>query len=193
MAEEKDIIEEVTIEEPTSKVEPDDILVDDKTAKKGYVKFRVARAEEDAKKSLLKELGFNDIEEAKNAFLKQKELESEYNKLSDLMNTQKIAEVESKKASLLKRELEKEKVFDSEALCNYVDFKSLELDEAGNLKDVDKVVSALKEKKPNFFGVDVLKSDEHLSGEPSRTPGLREETDPLKAFGQYVDFLKQKQ
>lgn len=159
-----------------------------------YVKIR----EEKAREKLLKELGVKDVEEAKNKLANADKALEKVQEIERKLEAQETEKVNSKKVKLLTEILDKEKVFDSDALINYVDLDSIELDAAGRISSEDSkaIVSQLKELKPNYFGKEFIKSDAYKKSDSSQENPANDYKDDYDA-GNYqaviAKFLKNKQ
>lgn len=128
-----------------------------KEDKQSYVKIR----EEKAREKLLKELGVKDVEEAKSKLANADKALEKVQEIERKLEAQETEKVNSNKVKLLTEILDKEKVFDSDALINYIDLDSIKLDAAGRISTEDSkaIVNQLKELKPNYFGKEFIKSD----------------------------------
>lgn len=136
--------------DPTKRAEDD-------VKKESYVKIRIDKAID----SLLKQLGVADVNEASSLIEAGK---TSANRISELENTianERTARVNETKRNKLIHLLDNEKVFDSDALLNYVDINKVEIDDAGQIKDSANIISALKEKKPHYFGKESVGTDKH--------------------------------
>lgn len=159
-----------------------------------YVKIR----EEKAREKLLKELGVKDVEEAKSKLANADKALEKVQEIERKLEAQETEKVNSKKVKLLTEILDKEKVFDSDALINYVDLDSVELDAAGRISSEDSkaIVSQLKELKPNYFGKEFIKSDAYKKSDSSQENPANDYKDDYDA-GNYqaviAKFLKNKQ
>lgn len=122
-----------------------------------YVKIR----EEKAREKLLKELGVKDIEEAKTKLANADKALEKVEAIEKKLEAQETERTNSKKVKLLTEILDNEKVFDSDALINYIDLDEVELDANGriSLEDSKEIVNQLKQLKPNYFGKEFVKSD----------------------------------
>lgn len=158
-----------------------------------YVKIR----EEKAREKLLKELGVKDVEEAKNKLANADKALEKVQEIERKLEAQETEKVNSKKVKLLTEILDKEKVFDSDALINYVDLDSIELDAAGriNSEDSKAIVSQLKELKPNYFGKEFIKSDAYKKSDSSQenpANDYKEDYDAGNYQAVIAKFLKNK-
>lgn len=131
-----------------------------------YVKIR----EEKAREKLLKELGVKDVEEAKTKLANADKALEKVEAIEKKLQAQETEKVNSKKVKLLTEILDKEKVFDSDALINYVDLDEIELDATGKISSEDSkaIVSQLKELKPNYFGKEFIKSDAYKKSDSTQ-------------------------
>lgn len=158
-----------------------------------YVKIR----EEKAREKLLKELGVKDVEEAKSKLANADKALEKVQEIERKLEAQETEKVNSKKVKLLTEILDKEKVFDSDALINYIDLDSVELDAAGRISSEDSkaIVSQLKELKPNYFGKEFIKSDAYKKSDSSQENPANDYKDDYDA-GNYqaviAKFLKNK-
>ncbi len=159
-----------------------------------YVKIR----EEKAREKLLKELGVKDVEEAKNKLANADKALEKVQEIERKLEAQETEKVNSKKVKLLTEILDKEKVFDSDALINYLDLDSIKLDATGKISSEDSkaIVSQLKELKPNYFGKEFIKSDAYKKGASSQENPANDYKEDYEA-GNYqaviAKFLKNKQ
>lgn len=158
-----------------------------------YVKIR----EEKAREKLLKELGVKDVEEAKSKLANADKALEKVQEIERKLEAQETEKLNSKKVKLLTEILDKEKVFDSDALINYIDLDSVELDAAGRISSEDSkaIVSQLKELKPNYFGKEFIKSDAYKKSDSSQENPANDYKDDYDA-GNYqaviAKFLKNK-
>lgn len=186
--------EEVTV---PPKVEPkddeDEDDEDDKKQSKSYVKIR----EEKARKSLLKQLGVDDVEDAKAKLDSGKEALAKIAQLEARLASEESKRINQLKNSQLTNLLDKENVFDSEALLHYLDLDTIELSQDGSLKDPVGIVEALKARKPNYFGKEFVRSDAYIKGTPQNTSANSFEEaykngDYVGATASYLKSLKNK-
>lgn len=156
-----------------------------------YVKIR----EEKAREKLLKELGVKDIEEAKTKLANADKALEKVEAIEKKLQAQETEKVNSKKVKLLTEILDKEKVFDSDALINYVDLDEIKLDANGRISSEDSkaIVSQLKELKPNYFGKEFIKSDVYKKSDSNQENPVNDYKDDYDA-GNYqaviAKFLK---
>ena len=156
-----------------------------------YVKIR----EEKAREKLLKELGVKDIEEAKTKLANADKALEKVEAIEKKLQAQETEKVNSKKVRLLTEILDKEKVFDSDALINYIDLDEIELDATGkiSLEDSKEIVSQLKELKPNYFGKEFIKSDAYKKSDSNQENPVNDYKEDYEA-GNYeaviAKFLK---
>ena len=110
-----------------------------------YVKIR----EEKAREKLLKELGVKDIEEAKTKLANADKALEKVEAIEKKLEAQETERTNSKKVKLLTEILDNEKVFDSDALINYIDLDEVELDANGRISSEDskEIISQLKQLK----------------------------------------------
>lgn len=156
---------------------------------KGYVKIRVDRAKEQTTNSILKDLGVSSIDEAKQKMADASKALDEVTKLKAKIEAQEYEnEVRSKK-QLLTKVLDDEKVFDTDALINYVDLDKVEI-ENGQVKDADKIIASLKKAKPNFFGKFQTVSDGYIKGQESKPLTALEKQKNGNNVGAINDYLK---
>lgn len=157
-------VEEETKQEETKTVEKEPEKKEDTTEEVGYVKIRVNRAIEQTEKKLLDELGVENLDDAKMKLEKADKALTEVEKLRAEINQERYEKELNVKHSLMTKVLDEHKVFDSDALINYLDLDKVEV-ENGVIKDSDKIVEKLKEFKPNFFGTTVSQSDDFIKGQ----------------------------
>lgn len=156
-----------------------------------YVKIR----EEKAREKLLKELGVKDVEEAKTKLANADKALEKVEAIEKKLQAQETEKVNSKKVRLLTEILDKEKVFDSDALINYIDLDEIELDATGkiSLEDSKEIVSQLKELKPNYFGKEFIKSDAYKKSDSNQENPVNDYKEDYEA-GNYeaviAKFLK---
>ena len=155
-----------------------------------YVKIRVDRAKEQTKNEILKELGVADLESAKQLIANGTTALDEVNKLKAKIEAQeKETEVATKK-SLLSKVLENEKVFDADALINYVDLDKVQI-ENGEVKDSANIVASLKKAKPNFFGTFQTTSDNYVKGQTTAPQTALDKQKAGNTVGAINDYLKE--
>ena len=134
--------------------------------KKSFVKIR----EEKARKQLLKELGVKDIAEAKDKLSKADDALSRIEAIEKQLNAQAEEKVNSVKVNELTNILNAQHVFDADALINYVDLDSIELNNGHISKeDATSIVNSLKELKPNYFGKEFIKTDSYKKNQSNNT------------------------
>lgn len=156
-----------------------------------YVKIR----EEKAREKLLKELGVKDVEEAKTKLANADKALEKVEAIEKKLQAQETEKVNAKKVKLLTEILDKEKVFDSDALINYIDLDEIELDATGRISSEDSkaIVSQLKELKPNYFGKEFIKSDAYKKSDSNQENPVNDYKDDYDA-GNYqaviAKFLK---
>lgn len=164
-----------------------------KEDKQSYVKIR----EEKAREKLLKELGVKDVEEAKNKLANADKALEKVQEIERKLEARETEKVNSNKVKLLTEILDKEKVFDSDALINYIDLDSIKLDATGRISSEDSkaIVSQLKEIKPNYFGKEFIKSDAYKKSDSSQENPANDYKEDYEA-GNYqaviAKFLKNK-
>lgn len=158
--------EEITTQSSESEETNKDAETKTKEKPTSYVKIR----EEQAREKLLKELGVKDIEEAKTKLANADKALEKVEAIEKKLQAQETEKVNSKKVKLLTEILDKEKVFDSDALINYIDLDEIELDSNGRISvdDSKAIVSQLKELKPNYFGKEFIKSDAYKKSDSSQ-------------------------
>lgn len=154
-----------------------------------YVKLRVERAKEQTTKEILKELGVDNLENAKQLIANGTTALDEVNKLKAKIEAQEKENEISVKKSLLSKVLENEKVFDADALINYVDLDKVEI-ENGEIKDSQNIISSLKKVKPNFFGVTQMTSDNYVKGQTSAPMTALDKQKAGNNVGAINDYLK---
>ena len=156
---------------------------------KGYVKIRVDRAKEQTTNAILKELGVKDINEAKEKMANGTKALEEVQKLQAKIEAQNYENDIRAKRQLLTKVLDEQKVFDTDALINYVDLDKVEL-ENGQVKDVENIVASLKKAKPNFFGKFETISDGYIKGQTSKPTTALEKQKSGNVVGAIDDYLK---
>lgn len=134
---------------------------------KSYVKIR----EEKAQQQIFKALGVKNIEEAKEKLNNADKALSKVQEIEKKLEAQETEKVYSAKVKELTRILDNEKVFDSDALVNYVDLDSFEL-KNGKISEEDagEIIKSLKKVKPKFFGTETVKSDTYQKTEGTQKP-----------------------
>lgn len=155
----------------------------------GYVKIRVDRAKEQTTKSILNELGVANLDEAKQKIADGTKALDEVNKLKAQLEAQKYESEVRTKRQLLTKVLDTEKVFDADALLNYVDLDKVKL-ENGQIQDVDNIVASLKQAKPNFFGSKETVSDGYVRGQAQQPLTPLEKQKKGNVVGAIDDYLK---
>lgn len=150
--EETTVVEETVAEEATTEQKP--------VAKpQSFVKIREQKAVEKTTSSILQELGVKDIEEAKTKLAKADEALDRITKLEQRLESRDYEDTYNNKVNQLVKLLEKENVFDAEALVNYIDVDKVDLDKSGKITDTETIINQLKERKPNYFGKDFVRTD----------------------------------
>ena len=188
------VVEEVKVETPV--VETKDggneevSLTKKEDAKVDYVKIRVERAKEQTTKNILKELGVENLEDAKKALADGSKALEEVSKLKAKLEAQDHESEVAKKKSLLTKVLNDEKVFDADALINYVDLDKVEIDETGAIKDKDGIINSLKSAKPNFFGKFETVSDNYVKGQTTKPLTALDKQNNGDKIGAIQDYLK---
>lgn len=133
-----------------------------KPQEESYVKHRVERAKETAQKNIFNSLGVSSLEEIQTKLTQLEKLEKQLNDLTSKLEENELSTKRNNKRNLLKSRLDKEKVFDSEALLHYVDIDKVEI-ENDTIKNCDDIIKELKTKKPNFFGTEKIVSDKFIN------------------------------
>lgn len=149
---------DVVVEKEEQKEEP----------KVNYVKERVDRAKKQTTENILKDLGVDTIDNAKKLISEGAKALDEVTKLKAKIEEQEYKSLLNNKRQLLSKILDNEKVFDSDALINYIDLDKVEI-ENGEIKNSDVIVENLKKAKPNFFGEFKTVSDEYKKGDINNT------------------------
>lgn len=149
---------DVVVEKEEQKEEP----------KVNYVKERVDRAKKQTTENILKDLGVDTIDNAKKLISEGAKALDEVTKLKAKIEEQEYKSLLNNKRQLLSKILDNEKVFDSDALINYIDLDKVEI-ENGEIKNSDVIVENLKKAKPNFFGEFKTVSDEYKKGDVNNT------------------------
>lgn len=156
---------------------------------KGYVKIRVDRAKEQTTTAILKELGVANIDEAKKKMADGTKALEEVAKLTAKIEAQEYENNVRNKRQLLTKVLDEQKVFDTDALINYIDLDKVEI-ENGQVKDVDNIVASLKKAKPNFFGKFQTVTDGYIKGQESKPMTALEKQKSGNNVGAINDYLK---
>ena len=160
------------------------------TEQVNYVKYRVERAREQAQKDMLKDLGVKDLDEAKTLISNGNKALEEVQKLQARLDAEEKHKVEVLKKSKLTKLLDNEKVFDSDALVNYLDLDKVELDETGEIKDSENIINSLKKAKPNFFGKFETITDGYIKGQTTQPMTALEKQKAGDKIGAINDYLK---
>ena len=156
---------------------------------KGYIKIRVDRAKEQTTNAILKELGVNNLDEAKQKMADGTKALEEVAKLTAKIEAQNYENEVRNKRQLLTKVLDEQKVFDTDALINYVDLDKVEI-ENGQVKDVENIVASLKKAKPNFFGKFQTVTDGYIKGQESKPLTALEKQKNGNNVGAINDYLK---
>ena len=160
------------------------------TEQVNYVKYRVDRAKEQAQKDMLKDLGVKDLEEAKTLIANGTKALEEVQKLQARLDAEEKNKVNANKKQLLTTLLNNEKVFDADALINYLDLEKVEIAEDGTLKDSENIINSLKKAKPNFFGKYQTVTDGYVKGQTSQPMTAIEKQKAGDKIGAINDYLK---
>ena len=138
-----------------------------KQENKSFVKIR----EDKAREKLLKELGVKSIDEAKQKLANADTALSKIEAIEKKLQAQETEQLNSKKVKVLTELLDNEKVFDADALINYIDLDKVELDSTGKIstEDSKSIIASLKKLKPNYFGKEFIKSDAFSKSNTSTT------------------------
>jgi len=160
------------------------------TEQVNYVKYRVDRAKEQAQKDMLKDLGVKDLDEAKNLIANGTKALEEVQKLQARLDAEEKSKVVADKKAKLTKLLDKEKVFDADALVNYLDLDKVQLDETGEIKDSENIINSLKKAKPNFFGKFETITDGYVKGQTSQPMTAIEKQKAGDKIGAINDYLK---
>lgn len=179
--------EEVETEEKGGNVQ----ITKEEDTKVDYVKIRVDRAKQQTEKSLLKDLGVDKVDDAKKLIEDGKTALEEVRKLQAKLEEQEQEAIANQKRNTLIKLLDEQKVFDSEALVNYVDLDKVEIVN-GTIQDAENVVASLKKAKPNFFGSFELTGDKYIKGNevPKKTPlDKQKEGDNVGAINDYLKSI----
>jgi hypothetical protein len=156
---------------------------------KGYVKIRVDRAKEQTTTAILKELGVTNLDEAKKKMADGTKALEEVAKLTAKIEAQEQENIVRTKRQLLTTVLDEQKVFDTDALINYIDLDKVEI-ENGQVKDVENIVASLKKAKPNFFGKFQTVTDGYIKGQESKPMTALEKQKSGNNVGAINDYLK---
>ena len=159
------------------------------TEQVNYVKYRVDRAKEQAQKDMLKDLGVKDLEEAKTLISNGTKALEEVQKLQARLDAEEKDKVNSNKKQLLTTLLNNEKVFDADALINYLDLDKVQV-ENGEIKDSENIINSLKKAKPNFFGKYQTVTDGYVKGQTSQPMTAIEKQKAGDKIGAINDYLK---
>lgn len=160
------------------------------TEQVNYVKYRVDRAKEQAQKDMLKDLGVKDLDEAKTLIANGTKALEEVQKLQARLDAEEKNKVNANKKQLLTTLLNNEKVFDADALINYLDLEKVEIAEDGTLKDSENIINSLKKAKPNFFGKYQTVTDGYVKGQTSQPITAIEKQKAGDKIGAINDYLK---
>ena len=139
---------------------------------------------------MLKDLGVKDLDEAKNLIANGTKALEEVQKLQARLDAEEKSKVEANKKAKLTKLLENEKVFDADALVNYLDLEKVQLDESGEIKDSENIVNSLKKAKPNFFGKFETITDGYIKGQTSQPMTALEKQKAGDKIGAINDYLK---
>lgn len=160
------------------------------TEQVNYVKYRVERAKEQAQKDMLKDLGVKDLEEAKSLIQNGNKALEEVQKLQARLDAEEKEKINNSKKSKLASLLNNEKVFDADALINYLNLDKVELDETGEIKDSENIINSLKKAKPNFFGKFETVTDGYVKGQTTQPMTALEKQKAGDKIGAINDYLK---
>lgn len=189
---------EPVVEDVKSETTKEEVIVTDDNGGKnpteeekvGYVKIRVERAKTQAVKEVLKELGVETISDAKKLVANGTEALSEVQKLKEKLEQKEYEEEINIKKNLLIKLLDKEKVFDSEALINYLDLDKVKV-ENGEVQDSEAIITSLKQAKPNFFGKFETISDDYVKGQTTQPKTALDKQKAGDTVGAINDYLKE--
>lgn len=161
-AEQEEVEEESTEVKEEEKEEKEEVK---KPENKSFVKIR----EDKAREKIFKELGVKDLDEAKAKLENADKALQKVEEIEKKLEAQEKLKEDNLKVKELTRILDKEHVFDSEALINYINLDEIEL-ENNKIKadDAKSIVASLKELKPNYFGKEFIKSDVYTKGETQK-------------------------
>ena len=173
------VVEKVEIEDGGNK----------NTEQVNYVKYRVDRAKEQAQKDMLKDLGVKNIEEAKTLISNGTKALEEVQKLQARLDAEEKNKVNANKKQLLTTLLNNEKVFDADALINYLDLDKVQV-ENGEIKDSENIINSLIKAKPNFFGKYQTITDGYVKGQTSQPMTAIEKQKAGDKIGAINDYLK---
>lgn len=161
-------VEEVTTNEvvaPVVEVEAEKPVVEQVSP----TQHRVARAERQTEERILKELGFETLDDIRSQLERAKSLEVEKSKL------EKSIELDKHKQALLGK-LNERDVFDADMLLTLVSEEDLD----GG--DYEAIVKALEEKKPKYF------TQKALGGASHTVSAKQEAVDPMLKAQQSGDY-----
>ena len=158
--EEINTTEEEVVSTPTETVSNDEV-------KQSYVKIR----EEKARQQIFKALGVKNIDEAKEKLDNADKALEKVQEIEKKLEAQETEKIYNYKIKELTKILDNEHVFDSDALVNYIDLDSFDL-QNGRISDDDAegIVNSLKRLKPKYFGTETVKSDEYQKTEVKQKP-----------------------
>ena len=106
-----------------------------------------------------------------------------------ILNAEEKDKVNSNKKQLLTTLLNNEKVFDADALINYLDLDKVQV-ENGEIKDSENIINSLKKAKPNFFGKYQTVTDGYVKGQTSQPMTAIEKQKAGDKIGAINDYLK---
>lgn len=182
---EQNIIEEVVVEE---EVVTEETVVTEEP-KVNYVKERVDRAKAQTTKAILTELGVDDVVKAKELIAQGTQALQEVARLRDELASQKANSERKAKVQQLTSRLNNEKVFDADALLNYIDLDKVQIED-DQVQDLDGIVENLRQAKPHFFGVTTVTSDNYTKGQNKVVPTARDKQAQGNVVGAIDDYLK---
>lgn len=185
-------VETTTTKVAETKVEnggKDPVITKDDDNKVNYVKERVDRAKEQTTKTILKELGVENLDDAKKVIADGTKALDEVAKLKAKLEAKEHDEEVATKKQLLTKVLDNEKVFDSDALINYLDLDKVKV-ENGEIVDAENIVASLKKAKPNFFGKFETVSDGYVKGQTSKPTTALDKQKAGDTIGAINDYLK---
>lgn len=183
---------DATVDNPVEEVEEiEEVEEETEPAgkQKSYTQHRVERAKAQKERELIKMLGVDSIEEAQSIIDESKNGEkqalAEIKQLRIELENEKAQLLESQKYRAVVNLLEGENVFDAEALANYVNLDTVELQD-GRLIDTEGIVKSLKTAKPKFFATIIQDGDRYIKG---KTPTVEKTALDIQKEGDHVGAI----
>lgn len=172
-----------------SPAEPVVNVTKEEDGKVDYVKIRVDRGKKQERENILKDLGVEDLDKAKELIKDGQTALEEVRKLQAKLEAKEKETLENDKRNALVKLLDKENVFDSEALANYVDLDKVDITN-GEIQDSENVIASLKKAKPNFFGKFQTISDNYIKGSQGPQKTALDKQKEGNTVGAINDYLK---